>query len=428
MSCRPRLTSWSGRIHHRAAQRAVARRGRGGRVQRPRARRARRWRRGGHARRRRAAHGPLSLRRPGDLDVDRLDRLRVLAGGPAVSPALDAVVVAALAPMAGISRPMVTASDEPIRLTLQEGGGCPAIEVDGTLLAAPRPARRSTSGSRSAAGRWCDSTETPPASQPGQAQSARPPVPSRRATGARPSGLRPARHGRSSDDGGYCAAPARSAFGAKNGVERSARRARAARRRFAHRALPRGRPPAARPTGRPRTRSLPARPLGGRRGGRSDRVLLSTGITSSSRLRSSTGGTSRRRCPGSCAARDAAGQHRRRGRLDADQLDAKIALLQDRAGAGDRAAGADARDEVVDLPVEVLPDLGAGGAPWASGLAGFENWSGSHVSPSRASACAAATAAFMPPIDSVTWTWAPYRRSSPSRSRLMPCGSVSTRS
>jgi NAD+ kinase len=56
------------------------------------------------------------------------------AGGPVVSPALDAVVVAPLAPLAGISRPMVTAADEQISLTLQEGGGCPAIEVDGTML------------------------------------------------------------------------------------------------------------------------------------------------------------------------------------------------------------------------------------------------------------------------------------------------------
>src|SRR4051812_13568849 len=61
------------------------------------------------------------------------------AGGPVVSPALDAVVVAALAPMAGISRPMVTAADEPIRLMLQEGGGCPAIEVDGTMLRRTEP-------------------------------------------------------------------------------------------------------------------------------------------------------------------------------------------------------------------------------------------------------------------------------------------------
>jgi NAD+ kinase len=61
------------------------------------------------------------------------------AGGPLVSPALDAVVVAALAPMAGISRPLVTSADEPIRLTLQHGSGCPAIEVDGTMLRRTKP-------------------------------------------------------------------------------------------------------------------------------------------------------------------------------------------------------------------------------------------------------------------------------------------------
>ncbi len=61
------------------------------------------------------------------------------AGGPVVSPALDAVVIAALAPLAGISRPMVTAADEPLRLTLQESSGCPAIEVDGTVLRRTEP-------------------------------------------------------------------------------------------------------------------------------------------------------------------------------------------------------------------------------------------------------------------------------------------------
>jgi NAD+ kinase len=55
------------------------------------------------------------------------------AGGPVVSPALDAVVVAPLAPLAGISRPMVTSVDEDIELTLQAGSGQPAIEVDGTM-------------------------------------------------------------------------------------------------------------------------------------------------------------------------------------------------------------------------------------------------------------------------------------------------------
>jgi NAD+ kinase len=55
------------------------------------------------------------------------------AGGPVVSPALDAVVVAPLAPLAGISRPMVTSVEESIRLELQPGSGQPAIEVDGTM-------------------------------------------------------------------------------------------------------------------------------------------------------------------------------------------------------------------------------------------------------------------------------------------------------
>ena len=61
------------------------------------------------------------------------------AGGPLVSPALDAVVVAALAPLAGISRPLVTSADEPIRLTLQEDSGSPAIEVDGGVLRRAEP-------------------------------------------------------------------------------------------------------------------------------------------------------------------------------------------------------------------------------------------------------------------------------------------------
>jgi NAD+ kinase len=61
------------------------------------------------------------------------------AGGPVVSPALDAVVVAPLAPLGGISRPTVTGADEPLRLTLTEGSGRPAIEVDGTMLRRTEP-------------------------------------------------------------------------------------------------------------------------------------------------------------------------------------------------------------------------------------------------------------------------------------------------
>ena len=61
------------------------------------------------------------------------------AGGPVVSPALDAVVVAALAPMAGISRPMVMAAGEPIGLELLPESGSPALEVDGTVLRRAEP-------------------------------------------------------------------------------------------------------------------------------------------------------------------------------------------------------------------------------------------------------------------------------------------------
>src|SRR4051794_40651077 len=55
------------------------------------------------------------------------------AGGPVVSPMLDALIVTAAAPMSGISHPVVISAEEPLELTLQEDGGRPAIEVDGTL-------------------------------------------------------------------------------------------------------------------------------------------------------------------------------------------------------------------------------------------------------------------------------------------------------
>ena len=55
------------------------------------------------------------------------------AGGPVVSPNLDALIVAPLAPMAGISRPMVVSADEPIQLELLPTSGRAAIEVDGVM-------------------------------------------------------------------------------------------------------------------------------------------------------------------------------------------------------------------------------------------------------------------------------------------------------
>ena len=51
-------------------------------------------------------------------------------------------------------------------------------------------------------------------------------------------------------------------------------------------------------------------------------------------------------------------------------LQRRVALLQVRAGAGDRAAGADAGDEVVDPAVERLPDLGPGRAAVRLGIGG----------------------------------------------------------
>ncbi|KTS14981.1 hypothetical protein NS229_27775 [Methylobacterium indicum] len=48
------------------------------------------------------------------------------------------------------------------------------------------------------------------------------------------------------------------------------------------------------------------------------------------------------------------------GRLDRHHRHARLACLEETAGAGDRAAGPDRRDEDVDGTVRVTPDLGAG--------------------------------------------------------------------
>jgi NAD+ kinase len=56
------------------------------------------------------------------------------AGGPVVSPALDALIVSVAAPMAGISRPLVVSGGEPIRLTVFEDSGEAAMEADGRVL------------------------------------------------------------------------------------------------------------------------------------------------------------------------------------------------------------------------------------------------------------------------------------------------------
>ena len=44
-------------------------------------------------------------------------------------------------------------------------------------------------------------------------------------------------------------------------------------------------------------------------------------------------------------------------RLDGDHLDRRLARLEHFADAGDRAAGADAADDDIDLPVGIAPDF-----------------------------------------------------------------------
>ena len=56
------------------------------------------------------------------------------AGGPLVSPMLDAVIISPVAPISGISRPAVVSAAEPIALALVEGSGQPALQVDGTIV------------------------------------------------------------------------------------------------------------------------------------------------------------------------------------------------------------------------------------------------------------------------------------------------------
>jgi NAD+ kinase len=56
------------------------------------------------------------------------------AGGPVVSPMLDAVVISPVAPISGISRSAVLSAAEPLALELLEASGQPALQVDGTIM------------------------------------------------------------------------------------------------------------------------------------------------------------------------------------------------------------------------------------------------------------------------------------------------------
>jgi NAD+ kinase len=61
------------------------------------------------------------------------------AGGPVVSPMLDAMVISPVAPISGISRAAVISVAEPLALALLEGSGHPALQVDGTILRRMHP-------------------------------------------------------------------------------------------------------------------------------------------------------------------------------------------------------------------------------------------------------------------------------------------------
>jgi NAD+ kinase len=61
------------------------------------------------------------------------------AGGPLLSPMLDAVVICPVAPISGVSRPVVISAAEPIELTLLEDSGRPVVQVDGTIVRRMEP-------------------------------------------------------------------------------------------------------------------------------------------------------------------------------------------------------------------------------------------------------------------------------------------------
>ena len=79
-------------------------------------------------------------------------------------------------------------------------------------------------------------------------------------------------------------------------------------------------------------------------------------------------------------ARNTLAQNGGGGGLDGDDLDVGVLLLEELARAGQRAAGADAGDKDVDLPVGVLPDLGAGGLIVRLGVRGVDKLAGDEAS------------------------------------------------
>jgi hypothetical protein len=61
-------------------------------------------------------------------------------------------------------------------------------------------------------------------------------------------------------------------------------------------------------------------------------------------------------------------QHRGCRWLDRDRVEGRLPLFQDFAHAGDRPAGPDARDQDVDLPIRIVPELVGGGAAMDVGV------------------------------------------------------------
>jgi NAD+ kinase len=74
------------------------------------------------------------------------------AGGPVVSPALDAVIISAAAPVSGVARPLVVSSAEPLQLNLLDEGGSPALEADGIVVRRPQPGEQLDVHMRAGAG------------------------------------------------------------------------------------------------------------------------------------------------------------------------------------------------------------------------------------------------------------------------------------
>jgi NAD+ kinase len=61
------------------------------------------------------------------------------AGGPLVSAMLDAMIISPVAPISGISRPVVVSAAETVGLSLTDDSGQPALQVDGTIIRRMQP-------------------------------------------------------------------------------------------------------------------------------------------------------------------------------------------------------------------------------------------------------------------------------------------------